>query len=589
MAATANLDPVSFNDCCDALARRSYILRLAGTQELPDGEVVQRYEFAHALYREVLYERQSPARRAMLHRRAAERMVELFAASLDDVAPELAHHFELGADWTRAVKYLRWVADVAGKQGVPLRAKANLEHALTLAARLPQRERVEAEIEILDHLVGIYIATLDARVVDTLTILRERAAEYGLIEVEVRALVDLVYPLAWSSRERAIEVIDRALRLSDAQRDPLVRARTRARCMVRRIQASGWDAKDAAESQRALTEIRRLGRKQDVAWHLIDSGFIALSSSHYRQAQRDMVDSLNLLRERHDEHIPLGYFAAHRHCECMVPWSLTFLGEWGAALRDFDASIALAERNADQRGNGILRLYRCFTQLFAMDFVGAGSVCASILAAPQRSLQTYGWHLCLALSGAAEAGLGNYEGALERLLTAREEMDRHPAIVDWYWRFWQRWALTNLWLSTGDLARAREEAELFVANASATAERTWQALAWDVNARVALAGDDPRQARDLIERGLAAIDGVEAPVAAWQIHATAAEVFQVLGETGRAQTHRKSSRDTVLRLAASLEAYEGSRHTFLTAPAVVRVLDSASSGRNLTPEPPSVP
>ena len=97
----------------------------------------------------------SPARRAMLHRRAAERMAELFAASLDGVAPELAHHFELGADWTRAVKYLRRVAEVAGKQGATLRAKVNLEHALTLAARLPQQDRVEAEVGILDALIGV--------------------------------------------------------------------------------------------------------------------------------------------------------------------------------------------------------------------------------------------------------------------------------------------------------------------------------------------------------------------------------------------------------------------------------------------------
>ena len=223
------------------------------------------------------------------------------------------------------------------------------------------------------------------------------------LDVEVRALVDLVYPLAWSGRDRALEAIDRALQLGDAQPDPLVRARTRARCMVRRIQARGWDAEDAAESERALAEIRRVGTAQDVAWHLIDSGFLALSSSHYRQAQRDMVGSLNLLRERQNENIPLGYFAAHRHCECMVPLSLTFLGEWGAALRESDAAIALAERNADRQGHAILRLYRCFTQLCAMDFAGAGSVCASILAAPQRPVQPYGWHLCLALSGAAEA------------------------------------------------------------------------------------------------------------------------------------------------------------------------------------------
>ncbi len=112
-APTAYLDAASFDECCDALARRNHIVRMAGPQELPDGQVAQRYQFVHALYREVLYERLAPARRAMLHRRGAERIAELFAASLDEVAPELAHHFELGADWPRAVKYLRLVAEVA--------------------------------------------------------------------------------------------------------------------------------------------------------------------------------------------------------------------------------------------------------------------------------------------------------------------------------------------------------------------------------------------------------------------------------------------------------------------------------------------
>jgi hypothetical protein len=120
-----------------------------------------RYEFVHALYREVLYDRQAPARRATLHRRGAERMGELFGASLDDVAPELAYHFEQGADWERAVKYLRRVAEVAGKQGAWERAKANLEHALALAARLPRSERVVSEVGILNALVGISLAMLD--------------------------------------------------------------------------------------------------------------------------------------------------------------------------------------------------------------------------------------------------------------------------------------------------------------------------------------------------------------------------------------------------------------------------------------------
>ena len=113
-----------------------------------------------------------------------------------------------------------------------------------------------------------------------------------------------------------------------------------------------------------------------------------------------------------------------------------------------------------------------------------------------------------------------------------------------------------------------------VSGASATTEPTWQGLAWDVSARIAVAAGDTQQAREYIERGLTAIDGVEAPVAAWQVHATAAEVFGMLGETGRAQSHRESSRHTILQLAASLETHEDLRQTFLMSPAVARVLNS---------------
>jgi DNA-binding winged helix-turn-helix (wHTH) protein len=581
-APSANLDPGWFDECCDALVRRDHIVRLAGTLELPNGQVVQRYEFVHALYREVLYQRQAPARRAMLHRRGAERMEELFSANLDEVAPELAHHFDQGADGKRALKYLRRVAEVAGKQGAWDRAKANLEHALVLAAKLPDRERVVAEVGILDALVGISLAMLDpAAVLAAVTLLRERAAEHGLIDVEVSALIEMAFPLAWSSSERSIEAIEQALRLGERQQHALMRARTRARCTVRRILVRGWDAGDAEACRAALADIRRLGTREDIAWDTIDCAWVELTSTHYRKAYRDTVESLAVLKEAGDEHSHLNYPAAHRLREYIGSWSLMLLGEWGGALRELDAAIALAERNADRNGGRTLLLVRCLAQVLALDFAGARAGCAWVSAGPDRSVPTFPRHFWLALEGAAAAGLGDHETALERLLTVREEMDRQPQLLDWYWGLLQRWALAGLYLSSGELERARKEAELLVANASATAERTWQALAWDVNARIALAGHDARQARYLIERGLAALEGVAAPVAAWQVHATAAEMFQALGETGRAHCHHMSSRDTVLRLAASFETYEASRRTFLTSPAVARVLDTAAAGRAL--------
>src|SRR5208283_2031848 len=106
-AIPANLDEGQFEELCDALSRRYHMVRWAGSHQFPDGSVSVRYEFTHALYREVFYHRQTPGRRAKLHLRIGERLEQLFTRHESEVAAELAGHFEQGGDWQRAIKYLR--------------------------------------------------------------------------------------------------------------------------------------------------------------------------------------------------------------------------------------------------------------------------------------------------------------------------------------------------------------------------------------------------------------------------------------------------------------------------------------------------
>jgi hypothetical protein len=141
----------------------------------------------------------------------------------------------------------------------------------------------------------------------------------------------------------------------------------------------------------------------------------------------------------------------------------------------------------------------------------------------------------------------------------------------------QGWALTNLWLSLGDLPRANESAEAFLAGATATAERTWQALAWDANARVALRSNDTLGAQRRVENAIAALEGFEAPVAAWQVHATAADVARARGDSTAASRHRSTSRSIIDALADSFGAdNRAQRQTFLDSPAVARVFDGST-------------
>ena len=103
-ANAANLDSESFEELCEELSRRYHIVRSTGSQRFPDGSFSAQYEFVHALYREIFYRRQSPGRRAKLHRSVGERLETLFADDPGEIAAELAHHFEQGADWQRAVR-----------------------------------------------------------------------------------------------------------------------------------------------------------------------------------------------------------------------------------------------------------------------------------------------------------------------------------------------------------------------------------------------------------------------------------------------------------------------------------------------------
>ncbi|HWY22574.1 MAG TPA: AAA family ATPase [Candidatus Acidoferrum sp.] len=159
-AALIDMEPQAFEDVCETLCRRHRILRRAGSvefPEFPDGTISACYEFVHTLYREVCYRRIAPGRRAQLHLRMG-RWAEAHWERLDEAAVVMAVHFEEGGDWARAIKYLQLTAETAGRRFEPQQAADILQHALKLVKKLPEAERAEYELTILEELAKIYIA-----------------------------------------------------------------------------------------------------------------------------------------------------------------------------------------------------------------------------------------------------------------------------------------------------------------------------------------------------------------------------------------------------------------------------------------------
>jgi tetratricopeptide (TPR) repeat protein len=546
---------------------------LAGSQAFADGTVSPRWEFVHAVYRKVLYERLGAGRRARAHRHIGERLESLVAGQPNDLSSELAHHFEASSDWPRAVEYLRMSAATAGQRFAHREAAAILEHALVLSRNISGTEGATSQTGVLEQLAGNYVVSFQTfpRALQTYNALVALAAQHGLIDVEARALVDMAYPLSWSSARSASEVIERALSLSAQQTDAVQRARTRARCLVRRIWVSGWNDRDAGDFQSAFAEIRRHDDPEVLAGDLIDHSYIQWGLAQYREAYRSVMEGLRILASRADQNPHLS--TAYQRSKLVLPFTLLFLGEWGEALREVDAAISFTEKNADYQRAHTFRVYRAWVHLHAMDFHGVLAIGEKVSPWLRESPRSPWRRFCLTLLASAEVALGEYERAFERLAAARKEIDSHPVVFDWYTRMLLESCLTEALLAAGDLTMAKEQAEQFLSVTLTTAERTWQALAWEVSARVAMAEGDLERAGHCTRSALTSMEGFELPLADWRVHATAADIYSRMGDIPRAKQLRERSRTTILKLANSLPMEETLQKTFLSAPAVRSVLE----------------
>ncbi len=120
-----------------------------------------RFEFDHVLYRDVLYDRIPPGRRAILHREVAEREAAGYGERAREIAAELAMHFERSGDIVRAGIYLQQAAENARTRSAFSEARMHFEKALVLIAdERASRDRTEREIRLL---IGLGAAAMAAR------------------------------------------------------------------------------------------------------------------------------------------------------------------------------------------------------------------------------------------------------------------------------------------------------------------------------------------------------------------------------------------------------------------------------------------
>ena len=116
---------------------------------------VDAYDFSHDKLREAAYRRTGSARRRMLHRRVAQALERLHAASLDGISGQLAAHYESAGWIERSIDFYVRAATVAQQVYANDEAVGLLSRALQLLAdQPPNRERDARELALRTALGG---------------------------------------------------------------------------------------------------------------------------------------------------------------------------------------------------------------------------------------------------------------------------------------------------------------------------------------------------------------------------------------------------------------------------------------------------
>jgi len=300
---------------CDELARQRHFIQDCGFQELPNGEVVSRYGFIHALYQNVLYERVPASRRLQLHRRIGEGGEQLYRERAREIAAELAMHFELGRDYTRAAKYLQQAADNAIRRFAYREAVGLSRRGLELLGKLPDTpERAEQELWLQLTLGVPLIATEGYAAPDAgsaYTRARELCQQLGDTREIFQVLWGLwVFHLLRGELGRACEIAEEFLRLAERQPYPGLTTR-------------GHLAMEAT---------------------LLHLGEFAPAMEHFEKAlslydpERDRDDSF-----RYTQNPGVGM-------RCHAAWALWFLGQTDQALDRMQEALTLAHELSEPHG-----------------------------------------------------------------------------------------------------------------------------------------------------------------------------------------------------------------------------------------------
>jgi len=352
LAAALERPLAEVEEACGEIARDHALIVEAGRAEWPDGTPATRFSFAHALYREALAAKLSAARGAQIHARIAQRLAAAFRSRADEVAGQVAMHFERARDLANAVAWLRRAGDAAQRRHAVREAAAHFEHALVLLASpaapmRPGRARDELEVELRLALCASLIA----------------AHGMGSERVEACARQALAACVALGDR-RGHFAAHRIVWNNSLMRNPA----PVALCHAREL----------------MVEARATRRPVELALAHRALGSSLIYVGEHAEAARLLERGAGLADRATDEEFARFGEQAGMVCRVFAAWPRAFMGHADEAVRLSDEGVAHARRRRDPHGLAFALVTVGLVDLFQRDVRRADAVAREVQALSEQ-------------------------------------------------------------------------------------------------------------------------------------------------------------------------------------------------------------
>ncbi|WP_026609087.1 ATP-binding protein [Methylocaldum szegediense] len=560
LAAVAGGDLATVEGCCDELSRRGQMLKSCGVDEWEEGVVAGRYGFRHSLYREVLYRRLSPGRRMQLHRATGERLERGYGEKSRFIAAELAMHFERGRLLSKAIAYLRSAAENAVRRYANREAIGYLTHALELSDSLPETERHTLAIELLIERGAVKrsMNDSDAAVAD-FSAARERASGAGLQFLELKAIVEESRVHYWKDRPRCLALMSEAVERAKALNDEMIEIRVRGSYAGWHLSLQDWSEHHIRDFQRAL-DLAQTTRNPE----LLHASLTLHSSFEYARA--GYRSTIAVAEEGMAVAQTVGDALRYMICKALCIRSLIYLGEWGEARRHIDSGLQMAEKNDNVFAIIHFTLLLSWLHEQAFDYRGALNLCQAAMERMRDQRDLSNAFLGVIRLGWAHLGLRQNSEAFDSFRKGYHILEACQGLMDQYLMPLFHLGLGEYWFTQSEWKKAEEHAEKVCALSALPPDPTHRALGHRLLAETAIARKEMDRARTEIGHALSWLGKTEAPVAAWRVYATAAQVESVCGNSQVAATYRHRSAEILGRVVQSMDKTDRLRQSLLEHP-----------------------